>query len=252
MKKFENYISQYSEEELKANFEEIVRKFNQIPENKNKFVKPIPIGKHSLIGGGTFEEYKEEYQKRINTDLSNKDDIKNYFQKSVILKMLKVDTYKAIYESLKSGGSDRDIPEYFFAKNYWKLYLYFTKKHTVEELIKFESFLNDIKSKTVTESPQIEFKDFFQDEAGYNKVIKRLAEKEYINPETVVWIDYAKGYKWLSAGLLKYLHSIGYLKVKMTNDEIQNILKNTFKIDVSLDSIKKAKSDNPIFEKLKL
>lgn len=174
MKKFERYISQYSEEELNKNLEEIVREYNQIPENKNKFVKPILIGNYTLIGGGTFEEYKEDYQKRINTDLSNKEDVKKHFQKSVISKILKVDSYKTIYENLKSGGSDQDVPEYFFAENYWKRYLYYTKKHTIEELIKFENFL--IKSKTITESPQIEFKDFFDPKVS-DSAIKAIKEE---------------------------------------------------------------------------
>lgn len=212
---------------------------------------------HSLIFDSITEYQKNEfYLNRENFFIKNTESSEISFLQNELSELKRTFSNFKNQRSLILNDFEKVFPEKDFDKEFdrWsemEVNLIENIDFVKNKLI-LENDLQKVKRIKVKESPQIEFKDFFQDESGYGKTIKRFAEKGYINPETLVWIDHGDGYKSTASGLLKYLHSIGYLKVKMTNNQILNILKNTFKIDVGIDTIKKAKSDNPIFEKLKL
>lgn len=77
----------------------------------------------------------------------------------------------------------------------------------------------------------------------YNTLLRILSEKGFINPETLIWIDKGKGHKGMVAALLKRLFDLGYYgKNDLGNEEVKAIAKNTFGIDVKIDTVKKAKN----------
>lgn len=95
-------------------------------------------------------------------------------------------------------------------------------------------------------------KQFFDDDDDkYDNVIKVLADKGYINQETLIWIDKKNGYKSFAASTIKKLFEFGYLNDSPTNKEILNICKNTFKIKIGIDTIKRADVSSNNFSFLK-
>jgi len=83
-------------------------------------------------------------------------------------------------------------------------------------------------------------RQFFDNDNKYNNVIKVLADKGYINQETLIWIDKKNGYKSFAASTIKKLFEFGYLNDEPTNKEILNICRNTFKMKIGIDTVKKA------------
>lgn len=87
--------------------------------------------------------------------------------------------------------------------------------------------------------------DVFESASRYNHIMKILVEQKKCQPESHIWIGTEKGdYSYLAA-ILKYLHSQGYYKnKKLTNEQIKEICINTFKWEISINTIKKAKPEN--------
>ena len=84
--------------------------------------------------------------------------------------------------------------------------------------------------------------DFFKDEGEYQKIMDILVDRRTCDPGTHFVIDQKKGFKNNMACLLKVLHSKGFYKDnrKPTSNEIQIILKNTFALELGIDTIKRA------------
>jgi hypothetical protein len=91
--------------------------------------------------------------------------------------------------------------------------------------------------------------DFFKDKDEFKKVMDILVERGTCQPGTYFLIDNKAGLKTEIALLLKVLHSKGYYKDnrKLKNREIQIILKNTFALDVGIDTIKRAEPSTKSF-----
>ena len=107
-------------------------------------------------------------------------------------------------------------------------------------------------AKSKTGLPEREtLEQFFDDDDKYKNVIKILANEGYINPDTLIWIDKKKGHKSFAASTIKKLFEFGYLNDSPTNREILNICKNTFKIKIGIDIIKRADVSSNYFSFLK-
>lgn len=120
------------------------------------------------------------------------------------------------------------------------------KRHKayIDKCNKIDSELKELKKKSdksktgFTEKKTL--RQFFDNDNKYNNVIKVLADKEYINQETLIWIDKKNGYKSFAASTIKKLFEYGYLNDEPTNKEILNICRNTFKMKIGIDTVKKA------------
>ena len=76
-----------------------------------------------------------------------------------------------------------------------------------------------------------------------------LVKEEKCDPNTHIWIDQDKGNRRYLPALIKYLHSQGYYKNgQLTNNQVLDIIKNTFKWNIGIDSVKKAKPKNYVFK----
>lgn len=265
MGEIEKYLNSFDEVELRNNFEGIVRSFNERERSKaskgwrngkNPRLKPFSIG-GSIFGGGTFDEYKEEFERRINSKNANKADVIKYFRKKYIDTLLGDRRLKKIYDNFSAGGVDKHVMPLSFSKN--DMFLFYTNKHKVEEIMKFEDYLNDIEhldkatqGEKSDVKPIVEFKDLFEKKDEFDAVVKELSKVMYIDSDTLVWKDFGNGYKSLASALVKFIHTKGYLKTKPKDSEILAILKNTFKIDIGIDTIKRAKPDKFDFSKLEI
>lgn len=87
--------------------------------------------------------------------------------------------------------------------------------------------------------------DVFESKTRYIHIMNILVTAKKCHPESYIWIGTEKGdYSYLAA-ILKHLHALGYYKDKrLTHDEIRQICKNTFKMEISIDTIKKANPEN--------
>ncbi|MGP8216482.1 MAG: hypothetical protein ACLQQ4_13015 [Bacteroidia bacterium] len=86
--------------------------------------------------------------------------------------------------------------------------------------------------------------DIFSDEAKYKYIMNLLVDKGYCQKETFIWKDGKKGNKGLLAAIIKQLHPQGYYKdnKKPSNEQIQEIAKNTFGCEISISTIEKSNS----------
>lgn len=138
------------------------------------------------------------------------------------------------------------------------------KRHNnyIDKCNKIDSELRELKkelqekkepSKSKTGLPEKKtLKQFFDDDDDkYDNVIKVLADKGYINQETLIWTDKKNGYKSFAASTIKRLFEFGYLNSEPTNKEILNICRNTFKMKIGIDTVKRADVSSNNFSFLK-
>jgi hypothetical protein len=78
----------------------------------------------------------------------------------------------------------------------------------------------------------------------YNNMMALFVKEKLCQEKTFIWIDEKKGSLKMLASMIKHLHSKGFCRKKPTNAEVQLIAKNTFKMDICLDTIKRAKMDS--------
>src|SRR5690554_6577083 len=150
---FTEYVKKFDKDFLNNNFEQIVRDFNKNDREKNpnaRKVKP-PILFPSklkpsetltyrvLFGGATFEDYKADFEQRIQIPDTDKNIVIEDYLNTYINRPLKDKNtnVKSIYKDIKTGKT----PNYFV--NITDKYLYYSNRHSVFELIKFEDFLNN-------------------------------------------------------------------------------------------------------------
>ena len=110
---------------------------------------------------------------------------------------------------------------------------------------KDSSIKKENSSVEISETKPLYLADAFESALKYYQIMKILVEQKKCQPESHIWIGTEKGdYSYLAA-ILKYLHSQGYYKnKKLTNEQIKEICMNTFKWEISIDCIKKAKPEN--------
>ena len=116
-----------------------------------------------------------------------------------------------------------------------------------ERLLIFQSNFGKIHSisrKTPTKEPNylLKLSDIFKAKKLYDEIIKKLSV-DYIGSKTKIWKDQKGGSLRLLASLIKYFHTKGFYKdnYKPSNEEIKIIARNTFGIELSIDTVKKAK-----------
>jgi hypothetical protein len=87
-----------------------------------------------------------------------------------------------------------------------------------------------------------DLKDAFENASQYIAIMNLLADKMYCQPKTHVWKDKKKGYKCFLVALLKDLHLKGYYRNKkeLKHEEIKRVAQNTFGVNMSIDTIKRA------------
>ncbi|MCK9235783.1 MAG: hypothetical protein WDA08_04575 [Weeksellaceae bacterium] len=123
---FKEKIREVFQEVKKEDFEQKVKEFNDL---KNKKSNPYSIA----LGTANFEAYKSEYLNRVNSP---------YSDKKAIIQSLKNKTRKLlekrgdIYNQTRLGYENT-----IFLVDPFDRYLYYTKKHEVIELMKFEEYL---------------------------------------------------------------------------------------------------------------
>jgi hypothetical protein len=95
-----------------------------------------------------------------------------------------------------------------------------------------------------TETPSVEplfLIKLFHHVSDYHRVMVVLVEKGYCEANTYIWTDSKSGSKSLLIGLLKSIQAKGYLIRKPSNEEYVAIAKNTFQVEVSVDTCKRSK-----------
>jgi hypothetical protein len=82
--------------------------------------------------------------------------------------------------------------------------------------------------------------DLFEHTSKYQMIMRILAENGYIEPNTHIWKD--KENKKFLASMIKDLHYKGYYKEnnKPANKTIVDICKNTFGVNISIETVKRA------------
>lgn len=91
------------------------------------------------------------------------------------------------------------------------------------------------------ENLNLNIEELFKKQSEYQYIRQILIENNHINSVTNIWIDSKKGNLAFLVCLIKSLFPLGYLKQKPTHKQIQIIAKNSFKIDIGMDTIKKTK-----------
>ena len=105
----------------------------------------------------------------------------------------------------------------------------------------------------VEKSRQLTLIEFFVSQQLYWIFIQYLIDLGRISPVTHTWIDFKSGYKETLVTHLKQLHVLGYLKDNqhLTNQQILEISRNVFGVDVRIDTIKHTKHDTIMLPYLK-
>lgn len=150
---FTEYVKEFDKDFLNNNFEQIVRDFNKNDRENNpntRKVKPpilLPsklkpsetLTYRVLFRGATFEDYKADFEQRIQIPDTDKNIVIEDYLNTYINRPLKDKNtnVRSIYKDIKTGKT----PNYFVSIT--NKYLYYTNRHSVFELIKFEDFLNN-------------------------------------------------------------------------------------------------------------
>lgn len=146
MRVYKEFLSRYSEEEIKNNPESIVQEFIIWERKNNPKIKAVR--EHMVINftsGHTyygitynkFEDLKEAYNKSLREPFADEMAVRATYKKKFIDKGLKDPKAKRIYDSLKSGTKENIL-----IREDIDIFDYYTRRLAVIELIKFEDFLN--------------------------------------------------------------------------------------------------------------
>ncbi len=157
------------------------------------------------------------------------------------------------YNATYSGDIPRDEDDYkLFLSNHIKFGLEtFLQGRALAE---YEGFLDsyDTKLKKHDKSKGkgevfTTLSQVFKDESEYMKVMDLLVNEKYCDEETHIWIDEKTNTKKILATLIKQLHSKNYYKTNLKNNEVKSIAKNTFRIDMGIDTVKQTKPSDHKF-----
>lgn len=117
-------------------------------------------------------------------------------------------------------------------------------RRLAELIKKYEEYMELAKKSTSQTNiyvPPVKLSDLFLFPKNYQYIVNLLVEKGYCHSQTNFWIDDKKGNKELMVAIIKQLHVLRYYAddKKPTTTQIQSIAKNTFGVDVSIDTIKR-------------
>lgn len=93
----------------------------------------------------------------------------------------------------------------------------------------------------IKDNPNLKLEELFKKQSQYQYIRQVLIDENYINSVTNIWIDSKKGNLSVVVCLIKSLFPLGYLNQKPTIKQIQVVAKNSFKVDIGIDTIKKTK-----------
>lgn len=127
-KEFKEKVREHFKDVDEKDFEQKVRAFNGLDNQK---YNPISVS----IGTALFEHYKADYLKQINRPFSNKKAIIISF-KNKVEKLLR--KYTETHSQIILGK----LP-IFFTDDIFEKYWYFTLKHWVIEIMKFQKYLSE-------------------------------------------------------------------------------------------------------------
>jgi hypothetical protein len=93
-----------------------------------------------------------------------------------------------------------------------------------------------------------ELSQLFEKTSRYNYIINLLAndDNKLCDPITKIWVDNKKGSKGYIIAIMKDLNNKGYFKKEIktvTNEMYQMMALNTFKKEVKIETVKKAKPE---------
>lgn len=105
-------------------------------------------------------------------------------------------------------------------------------------------------TKIVNVDDALSLKDCFADVNYYNKIIEMLIQKGYLSKKNLVWQDKHKGHKLLAASIIKNLFIKGYFNFKkgLNNEQIQDVILNSFCLNVSVATIKIADEESQVVD----
>ena len=131
----------------------------------------------------------------------------------------------------------------------------YKEQHPLDEVVYRSKSNNDLTEKDSSikdgndkiedgEKNPLYLADVFESASRYNHIMGILVEQKKCQPESHIWIGNEKGdYSYLAA-ILKYLRAQGYYKInKITNEQIKEICMNTFKWEISIHCIVRAKPE---------
>lgn len=150
MRVYKEFLSRYSEEEIKNNPESIVQEFIIWERKNNPKIKavrePMAIRNHYFIRYNKFEDLKEAYNESLREPFADEMAVRATYKKKFIDKGLKDPKAKRIYDNLKSGTKENIL-----IRDDIDILSYYTRRLAVIELIKFEDFLNSrVQSETAS------------------------------------------------------------------------------------------------------
>lgn len=237
-------------------------------------------------GRESYFEFKEEYTDYIHLNRNNPETLRKYlldiYVEGLNFKMFQL---KNIQQSLSEKGvtwkdemlvnltnfihsigtimnsissyvqrnANLKIPEikeggFNIAGEYYKEFELINLKETfVKEVVLNQEIEQREEEKLIRE---VGLEDFFENISNYKAIMEILVKKGKVQPNTYYWIDSSAGTKGFLTSLIKHLHVKNFYKDKKcpSNEEILSICKNTFGIVVSIDTTKRAKSDNFNFD----
>ena len=192
--------------------------------NASNIKHPFDINNHDVFDSDTGELIKRGTQTDYNSD---------FLLKLDHLYILDVQSFLD-YQYQHTSNKKRFI---HYVK-YGALFSELVTNEAIKECIK-DWLKNCEKSKNVSSDVQLE--THFERISDYKMIMELLVYKEYIYPNTYLWIDNKKGNKSIMAAILKDLFAKGYYKSnrQLTNQQIVSICEIAFGVLISLDTVKR-------------
>lgn len=222
--------------------DKVIKMYNALTDSKRKIKEKVQIWNKHLY----FRENNRAFLDQL-LEIDNIHDIKLYMVLQIVMYTKNfAEKYTYDYTIIWLEQTE------FLCKTELNL----TEKEIYNVALKWcENFReNDLKEFNEEESDKkennvdlkITLASFFENTSTYKLIMEVLVSKNLITENTYIWKDEQKGNKSLIASIIKYLHQQGYFKNKIppTNEQIIEIVKNTFGKEIKIDTIKRAKPDS--------
>lgn len=148
------YLEKYGKNLSSKEFQKLVEKYNndnRKPRNKegNQLTFfPIMVGSR-IVFGSTFQDYKNEIEKQLQSDFVDLDNVKKEYQTKVIDKYKNALNTREIYQTFKQGNE----PKLCITKTSIKdKYLFYTNVQDVKEVLKLEKYLKDLNQSNIKDT----------------------------------------------------------------------------------------------------
>jgi hypothetical protein len=115
---------------------------------------------------------------------------------------------------------------------------------TVKQVIDFNKWLQSNQTMTETEQKYSTLESVCIGQKEYESIKAWFIKEGLIDPETLISIDSAKGAKKALVSYMKDMYRKKYSPSKLSDQEIKDIAKNSFGIDISISTIKHTRPDS--------